>query len=147
MSTPKVVIDASLLLAAQLNEPLNQQASDEIQQILASGGYTTGIFKLEIANTFATLERAKKLKHTVDQLIASAWEIPLTTDGQTDERAWKRTLVLARRHGLSTYDATYLELAIRADAALATLDRPLAAAAKREGVIVLPAALNPSSNP
>ena len=45
-------------------------------------------------------------------------------------------LALAREHGLSAYDAVYLELAIRAGAPLATLDNILRAAARKAGVEV-----------
>lgn len=41
---------------------------------------------------------------------------------------------LARRHGLTVYDAAYLELALRDGLDLATLDTELAAAARAEGV-------------
>ncbi len=44
------------------------------------------------------------------------------------------TLALARRHNLTVYDASYLETAIRRQAALATLDSDLAVAASREGL-------------
>jgi predicted nucleic acid-binding protein len=44
------------------------------------------------------------------------------------------TLVLARRHHLTFYDAAYLELAKRENIALATLDRNLATAALAEAV-------------
>jgi len=40
---------------------------------------------------------------------------------------------LARTHRLSVYDASYLELALREAAPLATLDIELAAAARAEG--------------
>jgi predicted nucleic acid-binding protein len=43
---------------------------------------------------------------------------------------------LAERHGLSTYDAAYLELAARHGAALLTLDKELAAAAAQAGIAV-----------
>jgi len=46
-------------------------------------------------------------------------------------------LTLARRHRLSVYDASYLELARRGDIALATLDKELAAAASSIGVHLL----------
>ena len=45
-------------------------------------------------------------------------------------------LDLARVHGLTVYDATYLELAIRRAATLATFDRKLAGAARAAGVRV-----------
>jgi predicted nucleic acid-binding protein len=41
---------------------------------------------------------------------------------------------LARRHKLSAYDASYLELAIRLGVPLATLDVDLQKAAKKAGV-------------
>jgi predicted nucleic acid-binding protein len=41
---------------------------------------------------------------------------------------------LARSHGLSSYDATYLELAQRLGAALASFDRQLNGAAAAIGV-------------
>jgi predicted nucleic acid-binding protein len=41
---------------------------------------------------------------------------------------------LARTHRLTVYDAACLELALRVDASLATLDRKLAAAARVAGV-------------
>jgi predicted nucleic acid-binding protein len=43
-------------------------------------------------------------------------------------------LALARRHGLTVYDALYLDLALRRDAVLSTLDTKLAQAARSEGV-------------
>lgn len=55
----------------------------------------------------------------------------------------RMAMVLAQRHGLSVYDASYLWLAIDVDGELATLDRALARAAGAEGVplaLELPAA-------
>ena len=43
---------------------------------------------------------------------------------------------IAERHDLSTYDAAYLELAVRLSAGLITLDRTLAQAASLEGIAV-----------
>jgi predicted nucleic acid-binding protein len=46
-------------------------------------------------------------------------------------------LRLAVKHGLTTYDATYLALALDKDLPLATLDKPLAAAATTGRLTVL----------
>jgi predicted nucleic acid-binding protein len=48
----------------------------------------------------------------------------------------KRVLDVACQYDLSSYDATYLELALRKNAALATLDDRLKAAAVKAGVEV-----------
>ena len=46
-------------------------------------------------------------------------------------------LALARAHRLTIYDAAYLELALRADVPLATLDQQLARAARAAKVPLL----------
>lgn len=55
-------------------------------------------------------------------------DMAIATDAQTTERGLGDTLQLARRFKLSTYDASYLELALREGLALATLDGDLRAA-------------------
>jgi predicted nucleic acid-binding protein len=50
---------------------------------------------------------------------------------------WHDTLSLARAHRLTSYDAAYLELALRLGLPLASRDQALQAAASREGVPLL----------
>lgn len=52
-------------------------------------------------------------------------------------RVFTEILALARRYGLSIYDAAYLELAARLALPLATLDQNLARAARESGVEVV----------
>jgi predicted nucleic acid-binding protein len=63
--------------------------------------------------------------------------LPISIDDQTNSHAWATTLNLARRHNLSAYDAAYLELAIRRNLSLATLDEQLKVAANVTGVKLL----------
>ena len=46
----------------------------------------------------------------------------------------RQVVALARKHGLTAYDAAYLELAVRLGAPISTLDRALAGAAPAEGL-------------
>jgi len=64
--------------------------------------------------------------------------LPVTTD-MDDSRALREVLSLARAESLTTYDATYLELAMRHGIPLATLDKALIKAAKKMKVKTLPA--------
>ena len=64
---------------------------------------------------------------------------PIARDAETERQAWGATAQLARRHGLTCYDAAYLELAQRRRLPLATLDRELRAAAAAEGISLLAA--------
>jgi len=63
-------------------------------------------------------------------------QLPIATDNETTSRAWREILALARAEGLTSHDATYLELAIRRCLPLQTKDKALIGAANRCGVAV-----------
>jgi predicted nucleic acid-binding protein len=49
-------------------------------------------------------------------------------------RVWRDGVALGQRHGLTVYDALYLEAAMRRGLVLATYDKALLRAASAEGV-------------
>lgn len=61
-------------------------------------------------------------------------ELPIVIEQEEPERMLKEILALARKHSLSIYDASYLDLAMRKGISLSTLDKDLVAAAKRSRV-------------
>ncbi len=65
-------------------------------------------------------------------------EFDIIIDSETDLHAWQATIRLADLHGLTVYDAAYLELAQRRRLPLASLDKALADAARAAGIEVLP---------
>jgi predicted nucleic acid-binding protein len=95
------------------------------------------LWHAEVANTLLVFERAKRL--SVQDSVSYLSDIALLAIEQDDlppAAGQARVLDLGRIHDLSAYDATYLELAMRRAAALATFDRKLAAAARNAGVRV-----------
>lgn len=56
---------------------------------------------------------------------------------QSSSRSFSHILPLCRGYSLTSYDAMYLELALRRHLPLATLDEPLRKAAKKAGVKLL----------
>jgi predicted nucleic acid-binding protein len=94
---------------------------------------------LEVANALLVAERRKRISQRDS---AAAWaalqKLPIEADAETGERAGRDILALARHRELSIYDASYLELAVRLGTALASLDEPLRAAARRLRVPLLP---------
>ncbi len=66
--------------------------------------------------------------------LAGLRALPIDTCGDGPDGA---ILTLAMTHGLSSYDATYLALALSERLPLATLDKKLAAAARAEQVALL----------
>lgn len=63
--------------------------------------------------------------------------LPLTVDDQGPRLALRRISKLAADHGLSVYDAAYLELAVRRRLPLASRDERLCEAAKDHRVKLL----------
>ena len=69
--------------------------------------------------------------------IAELLKLDIEVDSDSAERAFDHLLPLCRAHQLTSYDAMYLDLAVRRQLPLATLDEPLRKAAKKMGVKLL----------
>ena len=136
----RLVIDASMALSWLLPDE-SSDASLTVRAELTKAGsvWVPAHWQLEVANALCMAERRKRLDAAgVAQAVSLFTQLPVTLDPETSERASAEILALARQHTLSVYDATYLELALRRGAFLATLDGPLRIVAKKLGVPVLP---------
>ena len=71
------------------------------------------------------------------RFLAFLHTLPIQIDNKTTQQAMSDILTLARKLRLSSYDAAYLELAIREGIHLATLDQKLKKAAARMGVTIM----------
>ena len=93
---------------------------------------------LEVANVLARAESKGQVTAAQSgSFIKMLNEMEIDLDSATFEHAMSDTLQLARAYKLSAYDASYLELALRLDVPLATLDESLRKAAKKAGVKIL----------
>ena len=132
-----IVLDASMALAwllprvepseAVLAERLLDQIEDEEFLVPA-------VWYAEISNAVLRAERkglvlATQATSFLAELAASG--IGLDTDHPKSRQV--AVIALSRGHGLTAYDATYLELALRTGGALATFDQQLAQAARNAG--------------
>lgn len=91
----------------------------------------------EFRNILIVTERRGRLPlGMADQLIEAVEALGIELDTAPSNAG---VLALARRHGLTVYDALYLDLSLRRGASLATLDVKLALAAGAEGVAVITA--------
>ncbi len=133
------VLDCSVTVA-WLFEDEATPAVDALQDRLKDGdALVPGLWRLEVGNVLARAERRKRIALAQTSAHLELLDrLPVATDTETDSRAFREILSLARTEDLTTYDAAYLELAARRGVALATLDRRLARAARRLGVETLP---------
>ena len=128
-----VVIDASTAAAwCFRDEEGTEEADAAIARLSVETGIVPGLFWHEMRNVLVVAERRGRITSTdVERNLYHLRTLPLLTDNDQSDID---TVVLARRHGLSGYDAAYLETAKRHGEDLATLDRKLATASAREGL-------------
>jgi predicted nucleic acid-binding protein len=72
-----------------------------------------------------------------DSALTQLSRLSISADPDTDAYAWTVILQLADRFQLTLYDAAYLELAVRRQLPLATLDRELRDASAALGIALL----------
>jgi predicted nucleic acid-binding protein len=96
------------------------------------------IWPLEVVNVLLVAERRKRLKQ-VDSLrfIALLSQLPIVVDNQQPEKEMQDLLALGRSFNLSSYDAAYLDLAIKNGCPIATKDQKLVQAAEQASVSIL----------
>lgn len=135
-----LVLDASMTLAWQFKrvDPaeilLAEKALAELSSVQA---IVPAIWYAEVANGVLSGERQGAISPTqTDYFLGELSHAEIAADELSPRARQAAVLNLARAHGLTAYDATYLELAMRRAAQLATLDRKLAEAARATGVRV-----------
>ena len=134
-TTTRFVLDGSVTLAWFFADEADAYADKVLASFPSAEAVVPGVWPLEVANAVIMAERRKR--STVAQ--ASKWlgilgSLPVSIDGETASRAWGDVLNVARTYNLSSYDAAYLELAIRLGLPQATLEKALKAACANAGV-------------
>jgi len=111
-------------------------ASDHVlDHVRAFGALAPTLFAYEVANVLTTAMRRKRIDALQADAIGEALDALRIAFVAPDSPDWRRaTMALANRHNLTFYDASYLQLAIRAGALLATADRALSIAAQEHGI-------------
>lgn len=129
------VIDASILAAFALADERQPRAVSAIERLRNETALAPSLLFFEFRNVLLVSERRKRLTpEETEELLRIVARLPIESDADCDE---KRLMPLARKHQLTAYDAAYLELALRKDVALATLDAQLERAARAEGVALV----------
>ena len=132
------VIDNSVVMTWCFKDQINQYADAILDRLEVSTAVVPSIWPLEVGNILLVAERKKRLSEADStRFIVLLAELPIIIEQEPPERMMKDILALAREHQLSTYDASYLDLAMRKGLPIATLDNRLKAAAKRSQVPTL----------
>jgi len=137
------VLDASVTVAWLFQDETASSTDALLDELNQDGRAVVAMhWALEVSNTLLMAERRRRSSAAESaHFLGILGAIPIETDQETASNAGTTTLALARSHDLTLYDSAYLELAMRRNLPLATLDKDLRAAARKTGVQCLPAKL------
>lgn len=125
-------MDATIAASWALPDQNNELTDSLLTMTQIDGAMVPVLFWYEIRHILAVAERMQRI--TPGDTISFLHNLERLEIRQRDLGDGEAILRLARVHQLSVYNAAYLELAIRENLPLLTLDRNLALAAVKESL-------------
>jgi len=131
------VLDNSVVTGWYLEDQANAYTESIARLLENDKALVPALWQLELANVLKTAcTRGKLSTDAARQILDTLALLPIDIDAGPAP-GQRQLFELAMRHQLSSYDAAYLELALRLGMPLATQDQQLKAAAVAAGVSVL----------
>ncbi len=132
------VVDNSVIMTWCFKDENRQYSDFILDKLEYNTAFVPSIWALELTNVLVVGERKKRINEAGStRFMALLAELPIIVDQESPERMLKEIFALARKHKLSSYDASYLDLAMRKGLPIATLDKALLEAAERSKVPVI----------
>lgn len=129
------VVDNSVVVAWHLGSQATPYSDAVLNALVGQAGHVPALWPLEFSNVVRTALIVKKItEERAQQIMQIQASLALTVHGDIALPA--ENLALALRYQLSSYDAAYLDLALRLRLPVATTDGALRAAAVAAGVSV-----------
>jgi predicted nucleic acid-binding protein len=126
------VVDNSVVMAWCFEDETNRYADAVLESLMESSAVVPSIWPLEVGNVLLVAEWKKRLSEADSaRFLALLTQLPIIVEQESPERMLKEIIAVARDHKLSTYDASYLDLAMRRGLPIASQDRILISAAKK----------------
>lgn len=132
------VVDNSIVMSWCFQDEANSYA-DAVLDILSEGtAFVPAIWPLEVINVLLVAERRERISEAGSVRFTTLLsQLPIVVEYERLEQLMEDALALARVNKLSSYDASYLGLAMRKGLPLATLDKRLRQAAMAVDVKML----------
>ena len=133
------VLDSSVALSWVLPDEFNPALDRLCDRLSDDVALVPPIWPLEIGNALlVAVKRGRLTTRDLHRLTTALRALPVGIDTASTARSLDETLSLAQRYNLTTYGASYVELAQRRDVALATLDDRLRKVCSSAKVALLP---------
>ena len=138
---PTLILDCSMTMAWCFADESTPEtvAPGLIQDRLASeAAVVPAHWFLEVVNVLTMAEKRKRISpDDASQFVHMLSVLDIQVDEEASRRAFDHILPLCRSHGLTSYDAAYLDLVLRRQLPLASLDDALRQAVTSLGMQVL----------
>lgn len=132
------VVDCSIAMAWLFHDEATPRTADLLNRLTNETALVPAWWFIEITNVLAFAERKGRIAPAQsDAFIADLDKLGIERDDAAPDRAFTHLLALCRMHKLTSYDAMYLDLAVRRNLPLATLDDDLRKTARKLGVSLL----------
>jgi len=133
------VLDCSVTMAWCFEDESNNYTDSILENLNSSTAVVPNIWPLEVANVLLLARKSKRITDVQSASFIDALSLlPIIIDSSTLSRAMHSIFALGDKVDLTIYDAAYLELAIREEIPLLTLDNKLIKAAKKLHIPVKP---------
>lgn len=133
------VLDCSIAVSWCFEDEASKVCDTLLECVRDEGALVPSLWHLEFGNVMIQAERRGRIMSSdVSTRLELICDLPIVTDDETPLRTLHEILALARAENLTTYDAAYLELAIRRGLPLATNDKRLRSAGTNTGVKIIP---------
>jgi predicted nucleic acid-binding protein len=128
---PRFVVDNSVVMSWCFHDEMSEYADSVLDRLTDAQALVPGIWPLEVTNVLQMAQRKKRLGRAGSaRFLVLLRSLPILVEQELPERVFAEIFSLADDTGLSTYDASYLDLAMREGLPLASLDKNLRKAAK-----------------
>ncbi|HUT54091.1 MAG TPA: type II toxin-antitoxin system VapC family toxin [bacterium] len=128
----RFVVDSSVVMEWCFSDEQDDYAERVLGGLDHDEAVAPAVLPLEVGNVLVVAERTRRLsKVEASRFLDMLGGMRLTVIQETPQRMFKEIVALAREHNLTTYDASYLDLAMRLGLPLATLDASLSRAARK----------------
>jgi predicted nucleic acid-binding protein len=136
--TPGLIIDCSIAMAWCFADEATVETARVQDRLIAEAAVVPAHWFLEVVNVLAMAEKRKRIAAAdASAFLRLLAALDIQTDHETSARAFDYLPPLCRSHGLTSYDAAYLDLAVRRRLPLASLDNDLRQVATNLGLQVL----------
>jgi predicted nucleic acid-binding protein len=131
------VVDNSVVMSWYFKDETNKYADTILEKLTDAIAVVSSIWPLEVVNVLIVAERQRRLSESDSiRFLTLLSQLPIVVEYERPEMM-KELLALARAYNLSSYNASYLYLAMRKGLPIATLDNKLIETAGRIEVPIL----------